>query len=134
VSHHRARHTVRRSLFLQYGLDVGHEMAAFLQDEEQPLLCIATNQVKDHIDLLSWRTCDRRSGERSARVPAQSTPAFETASRGKALANDQEAEFAGKTLVEANLAWWSDRGGLSSREHAPLGSSPIRGNDGLLFA
>src|SRR6266705_5485213 len=29
-------------------------MAAFLQDEERPLLCIATDQVKDHIDLL-WQ-------------------------------------------------------------------------------
>src|SRR5882672_11387478 len=28
-------------------------MAAFLQDEERPLLCIATDQVEDHIDLLS---------------------------------------------------------------------------------
>src|SRR5258708_33649797 len=27
-------------------------MAAFLQDEERPLLCIATDQVKDNIDLL----------------------------------------------------------------------------------
>ena len=27
-------------------------MAAFLQDEERPLLCIATDQVEDHIDLL----------------------------------------------------------------------------------
>jgi hypothetical protein len=29
------------------------EMAAFLQDEERPLLCIATDQVEDHIDLFS---------------------------------------------------------------------------------
>src|ERR1700722_7799096 len=28
-------------------------MAAFLQDEERPLLCIATDQIEDHIDLLS---------------------------------------------------------------------------------
>src|ERR1700675_5096471 len=28
-------------------------MAAFLQDEERPLLYIATDQVEDHIDLLS---------------------------------------------------------------------------------
>src|SRR5580693_6837048 len=28
-------------------------MAAFLQDEERALLCIATDQVEDHIDLLS---------------------------------------------------------------------------------
>src|SRR5215471_8327232 len=42
-----------RSLFQRYGLDGGHEMAAFLQDEERALLCIATDQVEDHIDLLS---------------------------------------------------------------------------------
>ena len=28
-------------------------MAAFLQDEERPLLCIATDQVEDYIDFLS---------------------------------------------------------------------------------
>src|SRR5258708_35383559 len=28
-------------------------MAAFLQDKERPLLCIATDQIEDHIDLLS---------------------------------------------------------------------------------
>src|SRR5205807_5172718 len=28
-------------------------MAALLQDEERPLMCIATDQVEDHIDLLS---------------------------------------------------------------------------------
>ena len=28
-------------------------MATFLQDEERPLLCLATDQVEDHIDLLS---------------------------------------------------------------------------------
>jgi len=28
-------------------------MAAVLQDEERPLLCIAADQVKDYIDLLS---------------------------------------------------------------------------------
>src|SRR6266851_5212822 len=28
-------------------------MAPFLQDEGRPLLCIATDQVEDHIDLLS---------------------------------------------------------------------------------
>src|SRR5271154_5604915 len=28
-------------------------IAAFLQDYERPLLCIATDQVEDHIDLLS---------------------------------------------------------------------------------
>ncbi len=27
-------------------------MAAFFQDEERPLLCIATDQVEDHVDLL----------------------------------------------------------------------------------
>src|SRR5258705_725619 len=41
-----------RGLFLGYGLGASDEMAAFLQDEERPLLCIATDQVEDHIDLL----------------------------------------------------------------------------------
>src|SRR6266566_511774 len=40
-------------LFLRYGLNGGYEMATFLQDEERPLLCLATDQVEDHIDLLS---------------------------------------------------------------------------------
>src|ERR1700747_927254 len=44
---------VRRCFFLRYGLNGGYEMATFLQDEERPLLCIATDQVEDHIDLLS---------------------------------------------------------------------------------
>src|SRR5258707_5630378 len=44
---------VRRCLFLRYGLNRGYEMATFLQDEERPLLCLATDQVEDHIDLLS---------------------------------------------------------------------------------
>src|SRR5260221_13568190 len=44
---------VRRCLFLRYGLNGGYEMAGFLQDEERPLLYIATDQVEDHIDLLS---------------------------------------------------------------------------------
>src|ERR1700730_1554348 len=35
-------------------------MAAFLQDEERPLLCIATNQVEDHIDLLSQNLLELR--------------------------------------------------------------------------
>src|SRR5688572_24044325 len=42
-----------RGLFLRYGLAGGHEIAAFLQDDERALLCIATDQVEDHIDLLS---------------------------------------------------------------------------------
>src|SRR3977135_3037374 len=42
-----------RGLFRRYGLSRRDEMAAFLQDEERPLLCIATDQVEDHIDLLS---------------------------------------------------------------------------------
>src|SRR6266436_2996768 len=50
--HHRARHTVFRALFRRHRLDRGDKMAAFLQDEERPLLGIATNQVEDHIDLL----------------------------------------------------------------------------------
>src|SRR5712672_4252781 len=44
---------VHRCLFLRYGLNGGYEMATFLQDEERPLLCIATDQVENHIDLLS---------------------------------------------------------------------------------
>src|SRR4029077_1760749 len=51
--HHRARHTVPRGLFLRYGLGGSDEMAAFLQDEERPLLCVATDQIEDHIDLVS---------------------------------------------------------------------------------
>src|ERR1700680_1433304 len=41
-----------RGLFLRYGLGGSDEMAAFLQDEERTLLCIATGQIEDHIDLL----------------------------------------------------------------------------------
>src|SRR6266851_907178 len=44
---------VHRGLFLRYGLNGGYEMATFLQDEERPLLCLATDQVEDHIGLLS---------------------------------------------------------------------------------
>src|SRR5258708_15994254 len=35
-------------------------MAAFLQDEERPLLCFATDQVEDHIDLLSQNFLELR--------------------------------------------------------------------------
>src|SRR5882672_6061605 len=58
--HHRARHTIPRGLFLRYGLDGRDEMAAFLQDEERTLLCIATDQVEDHIDLLSQNLLELR--------------------------------------------------------------------------
>src|ERR1700758_472281 len=44
---------VLRSLFLRYGLRGRDKMATFFQDEERPLLRIATDQVEDHIDLLS---------------------------------------------------------------------------------
>src|SRR6266446_2730640 len=44
---------VHRGLFLRYGLNGRYEMAVFLQDVERPRLCIATDQVEDHIDLLS---------------------------------------------------------------------------------
>src|SRR5690349_16019991 len=44
---------VHRCLFLRYGLNGGYEMATFLQDEERPLLCITTDQIENHIDLLS---------------------------------------------------------------------------------
>jgi hypothetical protein len=36
-----------------YGLGGRNEMAAILQDDERRLLCIATNQVEDYIDLVS---------------------------------------------------------------------------------
>src|SRR5947208_14911165 len=51
---------VHRCLFLRYGLNGGYEMATFLQDEERPLLCIATDQVEDHIDLLSQNLLELR--------------------------------------------------------------------------
>src|SRR2546426_5503205 len=51
---------VRRCLFLRYGLNGGYEMAIFLQDQERPLLCIATDQVEDHIDLLSQNLLELR--------------------------------------------------------------------------
>src|SRR5207253_2665542 len=51
---------VHRCLFLRYGLNGGYEMAAFLQDEERPLLCLATDQVEDHIDLLSQNLLELR--------------------------------------------------------------------------
>src|SRR5712692_12031350 len=35
-------------------------MAAFLQDQERPRLCIATDQVDDHIDLLSQNLLELR--------------------------------------------------------------------------
>src|SRR6201993_3691302 len=35
-------------------------MAAFLQDEERPLLCITTDQVEDHIDLFSQNLLELR--------------------------------------------------------------------------
>src|ERR1700730_18030596 len=58
--HHRARHTVPRGLFLRYGLGGSDETAAFLQDEERPLLRIAADQVEDHIDLLSQNLLELR--------------------------------------------------------------------------
>src|ERR1700758_298041 len=51
---------VLRSLFLRYGLRGRDKMATFLQDEERPLLCIATDQVEDHIDLLSQSLLELR--------------------------------------------------------------------------
>src|SRR5258707_5990385 len=51
---------VHRCLFLRYGLNGRYEMAAFLQDEKRPLLCIATDQVEDHIDLLSQNLLELR--------------------------------------------------------------------------
>src|SRR5258708_16509322 len=49
-----------RGLVLRYGLGGSDEMAAFFQDEERPLLCIATDQVEDHIDLLSQNLLELR--------------------------------------------------------------------------
>src|ERR1700685_1725562 len=51
---------VSRGLCLRYGLGGGDEMAAFLQDKERPLLCIATDQVEDHIDLFSQNLLELR--------------------------------------------------------------------------
>jgi hypothetical protein len=48
-----AAHTLPRDFFLGYRLGGRDEMAAFLQDEERSLLRIATDQVEDHVDLLS---------------------------------------------------------------------------------
>src|SRR3954469_19526026 len=47
-------------LFLRDGLRGGDETTAFLQDDERPRLCIATDQVEDHIDLLSQHLLERR--------------------------------------------------------------------------
>src|ERR1700758_873185 len=51
---------VLRSLFLRYGLRGRDKMATFLQDEERALLCISTDQVEDHIDLLSQNLLELR--------------------------------------------------------------------------
>src|ERR1700756_3362027 len=51
---------VHRCLFLRYGLNGGYEMATFLQHEERPFLCLATDQVEDHIDLLSQNLLELR--------------------------------------------------------------------------
>src|SRR5579859_2817406 len=51
---------VHRCLFLRYGLNGGYEMATFLQDEERSLLRIATDQVENHIDLLSQNLLELR--------------------------------------------------------------------------
>src|SRR5439155_8802793 len=41
------------SLVFFFKQKTAYEMATFLQDEERPLLCLTTDQVEDHIDLLS---------------------------------------------------------------------------------
>src|SRR5450432_2718286 len=51
---------VLRGLFRRDGLGGSDETAAFLQDEERSLLCIATDQVEDHIDLLSQNLLELR--------------------------------------------------------------------------
>ena len=53
--HHHARDTVPHCLFLRYGLGGGDEMAAFFQHEKRSLLCVATDQVEDDIDLLFFQ-------------------------------------------------------------------------------
>src|SRR5216683_7836840 len=49
-----------RGLFRRYRLGGRDEMAAFLQDEERPLLYIAADQVEDHVDLLSQNLLELR--------------------------------------------------------------------------
>jgi hypothetical protein len=56
-------------------------MAAFLQDQERPLLCIATDQVEDHIDFLSQNLLelrlsitDKPAGSDGFEVPPSSPP------------------------------------------------------------
>src|SRR6201995_1067936 len=44
---------VPRGFLLRYRLGGRDKVAAFLQDEERPLLSLATDQVENHIDLLS---------------------------------------------------------------------------------
>src|SRR5260370_28238763 len=51
---------VPHGLFLRYGLGGSDEIAAFLQDEERPRLCIATDQVEDYIDLLAQNLLELR--------------------------------------------------------------------------
>ncbi len=51
---------VHRCLFLRCGLNGGYKVATFLQDEERPLLCLATDQVENHIDLLSQNLLELR--------------------------------------------------------------------------
>src|SRR6516162_2643938 len=48
------------AVFLRYGLGGRDEMAAFLQNEKGPLLCFATDQVEDQIDLLSQSLLELR--------------------------------------------------------------------------
>src|SRR5207237_3976029 len=42
------------------GWVVATRWPAFLQNEERPLLCIATDQIEDHIDLLSQNRLELR--------------------------------------------------------------------------
>src|SRR5580658_3242276 len=51
--HHHTGHTAPRGLFLGDWLGGGNEIATLLQDQERPILRIATDQVEDHIDVLS---------------------------------------------------------------------------------
>ena len=85
-----------RGLFLRDRLDGRDEMAAFLQDEERPLLCIATDQIEDHIDLLSesllelrlsipgaGHRCSRRVGPGDYSAIGKAAPAPESPPRAR---------------------------------------------------
>src|SRR5690242_6633088 len=57
---HRTRHSVPCTLFLRYRLGRRDEIAAFLQDQERPLLYIAADQIEDYVDLLLQNSLELR--------------------------------------------------------------------------